>query len=293
MEWREYRGMCHIIFKNCIINFWNDFCFTFIFLIICQIQFQRICPLIDTKNILQKVINKDQFAAFANSFRGEGARKIYGAAAQQNVAKMVKGQANFAIGILVQTGWDVIGVTREKISGKQLAKNFFSNLGGAGGGIAGAVYGTCIGGPVGGIIGGIIGGLVSSIAIKKIADQITPDGGIIGGIIGGLVSSIAIKKIADQITPDDLDEMAEILQNQISILQQEEYLLSQQEFENVLEQIQQELKKDNDFLQKMFESPNKQKYAKEKIKPNFQKALSNRQRIQAIKEMNEYLNIER
>ncbi|KAL4446986.1 hypothetical protein ABPG74_014958 [Tetrahymena malaccensis] len=220
-----------------------------------------------TLNILQKVLTKDQFASFANSFRGEGAKKIYGAAAQQNVAKMVKGQAIFAAGILVlQTGWDAFEVTRGKISGKQLAKNFASNLGGATGGLAGAVYGTCVGGPV---------------------------GGLIGGIVGGLISQFTIKKLVDQITPDDMDEMAEILQNQIQILQTQEYLLNQQEFEQVLSEIIEETQRNNDFLQNMFESPNREKYAKDKIKPKFQKALKSRQKVQVTKEMNEYLKLER
>ncbi|EAS00540.2 tetratricopeptide repeat protein (macronuclear) [Tetrahymena thermophila SB210] len=217
-----------------------------------------------TLNVLKKVLTKDQFASFANSFRGEGAKKIYGAAAQQNVAKMVKGQAVFAAGILVlQTGWDVIGVTRGKISGKQFAKNFFSNLGSAGGGIAGAVYGTCIAGPV---------------------------GGIIGGIVGGIISQFTVKKVLDQITPDDLDEMAEILQNLICKLQQEEYLLTQQEFNDFLNKIQSVINKD--FLQNMFESSNRQQYAKDKVKPYFQQALKNRPKIQVNKEINEYLQIE-
>ncbi|EAS00537.1 tetratricopeptide repeat protein (macronuclear) [Tetrahymena thermophila SB210] len=217
-----------------------------------------------TLNVLQKVLTKDQFATFANSFRDEGAKKIYGAAAQQNVAKMVKGQAVFAAGILVlQTGWDVISVTRGKISGKQLAKNFFSNLGSAGGGLACAVYGTCIAGPV---------------------------GGLIGGIVGGIISQFAVKKVLDQITPDDLDEMAEILNNQIIKLQKEEYLLTEQEFNEVLNKIKSQINKD--FLQNMFESSDRQQYAKKKLKDYFQQALKNRPKVKVNEEINNYFKNE-
>ncbi|EAS00538.2 tetratricopeptide repeat protein (macronuclear) [Tetrahymena thermophila SB210] len=301
-----------------------------------------------TLNRLKKLLSKDQLTSLVNKFKKQGVKKIY---AQQNVAKMANIQIINTVSILVvQTFWDVIEVTRGKISKEQLLKNFICNLSSAGGSLCGTLYGTCLGGPVGGLIGGIAGGQVAQYAIKKILDKITPDldkmveilqsqicklqqekylptqqeykeilnnieqhlknffcnlvsaggvfacsvyvictgpvGSLVGTIVRGQVTQYIVKKILDKITPD-LDKMVEIFQSQICQLQQEEYLLTQQEYEEILNKISLEIKED--FFKSMFESSDRQLYAKKKVKPYFQQALKNRPKIQVNEEINKYL----
>ena len=178
--------------------------------------------------------------AMVNAMR-EGAA-IYGGAATNNLAKLVRGNI-IATGVvvIVMSASDISNAFRGRISGKQLFKNVTTLVSGVAGGYAGAVAGAKVGGAVGGVVGAGVGAVV-------------------GGVIGGTVGGSAASGILDHFIEDDAVEMVRILNDRFVPLAQS-YLLSEEELELVLEDLNHELVQEK--LLQMFASDDRERFADE------------------------------
>lgn len=151
-------------------------------------------------------------AALANAFR-TGTTKIYGAAAANNVSKLLRGNVvtGVVVTVVLSVG-DFADLFMREISAKQALKNVAKTglgvAGGAGGMWAGAAAGTAIFPGAGTIVGGAFG--------------------LVGGIIGGSGSSIAAGYALDALIDDDDKALLETLKTTFGELASE-YLLNPSE----------------------------------------------------------------
>jgi len=191
-------------------------------------------------------------AWLANGLRS--GRNIYGAAAMNNVSKILRG--NIVAGTvttLVLSSADLIRLFDGRVSSIQVAKNITktgsSVVGGAGGWMGGAAVGSVFG-PVGTFVGGLI-----------------------GGFAGGSAASKATSAMLDEFIQDDAEAMLKIL-NPVFRDLAFNYLLTNDEKESV----HKELKRRGlaDILRDMYASENKKRFAKKLLTPIMKKTLRRR-----------------
>lgn len=147
-------------------------------------------------------------AVIVNAFR-PAANAIYGAAAMQSAAKLLRGNAiTSTVTFVVLSAGDVADIIQGKISWKQLAKNAsVSAIGITGGAL------------------GYIGGAALGTAILPGAGTVV---GIIVSVAAGLGANEGAKALADLIAEDDADEMIQIIETQFPEIVTE-YFLNEEE----------------------------------------------------------------
>lgn len=164
-----------------------------------------------------------------------------------------------------------------KISKKQFVKNF-------------AVTATSI---AAGAVGYGVGGFIGNLIVPGVG---TIPGAFVGSLLLGAGGGFAADKIADYITEDDADEMYVILQDTYCQLC-EDYLVNEQEAENVIagfnQMLNSTINKDKMFKD-MYQSDDKEKYAKDIFTPLFEKEVAIREKIDlpSEEEMRNALKIE-
>lgn len=218
---------------------------------------------------LVKLLPSSVRNALVNSLRGSA--PIYGGAATNNLAKLLRGNIiAMTCMVLVMSAENITLFFQGKISGKQLFKDVSVLVAGIGGGMAGgavmALAGAAIGGPVGAAVGGYVG-----IAA--------------GGIAGGTLSGAGAQKILDHFVEDDAVEMVRILNKAIVPLVQE-YLLSEEELNLVLEDLKQALIRGKLLL--MYASDDRRQFADDMIIQIIQNIVCWRSRI-SLPEDKEFL----
>lgn len=218
---------------------------------------------------LVKLLPSSVRNALVNSLRGSA--PIYGGAATNNLAKLLRGNIiAMTCMVLVMSAENITHFFQGKISGKQLFKDVSVLVAGIGGGMAGgavmALAGAAIGGPVGAAVGGYVG-----IAA--------------GGIAGGTLSGARAQKILDHFVEDDAVEMVRILNKAIVPLVQE-YLLSEEELNLVLEDLKQALIRGKLLL--MYASDDRRQFADDMIIQIIQNIVCWRSRI-SLPEDKEFL----
>lgn len=190
-------------------------------------------------------------AWIANSLRTSG--NIYGAAAMNNVSKLLRG--NVVTGVvttLVISSVDFARMFQGRCSGAQLFKNITSTAsgvaGGTGGWMAGAAGGAAIGSAIP-LIGTAAGGII---------------GGLIGAFAGGTAANAAASAILDSFIEDDAKEMLRIVERVFGDLAFN-YLLNENEAGSVIN----EFKKCDipDFLRDMYASEERSVFAEQKFEP--------------------------
>ena len=206
-------------------------------------------------------------ATFVNAFRPAGTA-IYGAAAKQAAAKLLRGNVITAVVTLVVFSVpDIIDAFRGRISGTQLAKNTGVAAGGIVVGLGGAWAGAAIGSAIAPGLGTVIGGIV-------------------GGIAGGVGGSTGSKAIADLIAEDDAKKMVDIISEEYSRIAQE-YLLSQEEGDRVSVLLQNKI--DGNFLKDMFASNDRHSFAASAIEPFIAEEGNNRVKVE-LPSVEDYTN---
>ena len=193
-------------------------------------------------------------AVLINAFR-VGSKPIYGAAAMNSAAKLLRGNAiTVGVTFVVLSSLDVANIFRGRISGKQLFKNMVGTAaavgGGTGGWLAGAAAGSAIFPGVGTVIGGIAGS-------------------VIGGAAAGKASKAATKFIED-----DAVAMVNIIQTVFTDMARE-YLLSNKEAEKAVDQLRDRL--DGKILKDMFASNDKKGFARKLLTPVIEAETAKRQ----------------
>ncbi|MDB4724708.1 hypothetical protein OAF85_00895 [Planctomycetota bacterium] len=150
-------------------------------------------------------------------------RSVYGAAATNHVAKLLR--TNAITAVVTTTVLTAPDFYRAAFSGSvswtQFSKNLGVNASGVGGGVGGWMSGAAMGGVIGGPPGALVGGLV-------------------GGVAGGFGGSILGKKVADKFADDDAVALFAVVQR-VAEEVASEFMLSEKELDTFVGQIKERL----------------------------------------------------
>ena len=186
-------------------------------------------------------------------------KEIYGAAAKNSVAKMLRGNTVTAVAsIAIMSAGDVINIFRGRISGAQLFKNVLNTSANVGGGIAGWGTGAAIGSAilpgVGTFIGGFIGAFTAGSAAGKVSQTIT-----------------------DELIEDDSKEMLRILEKEFNGVATD-YLLNKSVGEKVADRLKEKLDGGNK-LKDMYASINRYSFARNLLESCAEPVVRSRKKI--------------
>jgi len=173
--------------------------------------------LIPASRVIAHTIGPKASAVIVNAFRPAGSA-IYGAAAMQSAAKLLRGNIiTSAVTFVVLSAYDVAEIIQGRISFTQLLKNL-------------SVTAVSIGGGALGYIGG-----------AALGTAIFPGAGTVVGIIcaaaAGWGANQGAKALADVIAEDDANAMIRILEEQFSEIATE-YFLNENEINQSVENLQ-------------------------------------------------------
>ena len=202
-----------------------------------------------TTDYLVKSMGSKAYQFLANGLSSSG--KIYGAAAINNVSKVLRG--NVVTGIATTVVMSVPDFYR-MFSGKMSGAQVFKNVAKTGAGVVGGVGGW-MGGAAAGAAAGSVIPIVGNVA-----------GGIIGGLLGSFAGGSAGSKVAevvlDEFIEDDANEMMAIVEDTFGALAFD-YLLNEKEAEQAINKFS---KKDiPEILRNMFASNDRRKYITKKL----------------------------
>lgn len=213
----------------------------------------------------------------ANSLRN--GTNIYGAAAMNNVSKLLAGNIIAStISLIVLSTGDIIDIFRGRISGKQFAKDVTITGATIAGGNAGWMVGNAIGGAVGGTVAGAMTGGVGAAAGAKIGAKV---GGFIGSVAGGTAAEHVTHNALDNVIEDDAIQMMRIVEQEfVSVCEQ--YLLTENEVYYCLPSLKERLTKKE--LKNIYASDNRELYVQSLIMECVTPILQKRETISSVSE---------
>ena len=216
-------------------------------------------------------------AYIANSLRT--GTNIYGAAAMNNVSKLMAGNivANIA-SFIVLSASDIVNLFRGRISTGQAVKDMTVVGATLAAGNAGWAAGTAIGTAVGATVAGVATAGAGTGAGAAIGAKI---GGFIGSILAGTVAGSATKGAMNCIIEDDAISMMHIVESEF-IKINEEYLLTENEVYSILPKLKERLTASE--LKDMFASSDKNNYARSLILDSVSAIINSRQFIKCPSE---------
>lgn len=173
--------------------------------------------MIPASRVITHALGPKVSAVIVNAFRPAGSA-IYGAAAMQSAAKLLRGNVitSTATFVVLSVG-DVADIIRGRISWTQLAKNVSTTAAGVTGGAL-----------------GYLGGAALGTAILPGAGTVV---GIIVSVAAGWGANEGAKAVADIIAEDDADKMIHIIEEKFSEIALE-YFLSEEEVEESITNLQ-------------------------------------------------------
>ena len=215
--------------------------------------------LIAPTNGLVKLLGPKASAEIANALRS-GAN-IYGAAAMNNVAKLLRGNLITAtVMTVVLSAKDIGQAFRGRISGKQLFKNISTTAGGMAGGMAGFLAGKFLLNMIAPGSGEIVGFVVA----------------LASSTIGGTAGGGAAHAVVGQFIEDDAVALVKIIEAAFCQLAQD-YMLTEDEVDIVLGDLSRVL--DSEKLLDMFASADHEGYADTLVREQIEKLTRGRCRI--------------
>ncbi|MCL1998462.1 MAG: hypothetical protein FWG65_06820 [Turicibacter sp.] len=235
--------------------------------------------LLGSSQQLVKLMGPKASAVIANALRTGGV-KIYGAAAMNNVAKLLRGNIiTGAISIAVLSSVDVVNIFRGRISGAQLFKNITSTAAAVAGGTAGYIGGAAAGAALGTMIfpgvGTVVGGIIGKFG---------------GAFLGGSAASKTANAVTGAFIEDDADEMVAIIEKRFVQLC-EDYLLNEKEAKEVVDSLSSALS--GGTLKDMFASGDREDFADDLLRRKIEDVVSERQRIvlPSLRQLNDGLRV--
>lgn len=162
-----------------------------------------------------------------------------------------------AVSLVVMTTPDIIDCFSGRISSQQLAINLAIAFGGFAGGTVGA------------IAGGVLGNLVVPGAGTSI-------GAIAGGTAGGMAGSWGASTLLSTVFTTDAENMYDIILVNFKEMA-DSYIITQDEANSITVQLQSKLQ--DDTLKDMYQSNDRDKFAKKLLKPLFKKTIKERKKV--------------
>ena len=214
--------------------------------------------LMPASEAIAKALGDDVAKSILNT-SGVSTAGLSSAARTTAVAKIINSQAIFAtVTVVVLSTGDVIDAFQGRISREQLLSNLAvticSTAGGVGGAYLGGAAGTAIAPGAGTVIGGIAGGILFSVGSGAAAEY------VVGLLYEG-----------------DAEKMYDILVEEFQKVGQD-YLVTETEAENIASALAEELS--DDTLKDMFESDDREKFARELITPLFDNEIAKREPLE-------------
>lgn len=217
----------------------------------------------DASAQIVKLMGPKAAAVLVNAFRS--GTNIYGAAAMKSAQKMLGSNMVTAVAsVVVLSTVDVVNVFRGRISGAQLFKNVINTSASIAGGATGWTAGAAAGAAVGSVIPGV-GNAIGAVV-----------GGILGAACGGSVAGKAATAVTDEFIEDDANEMVRIIESEFANLAND-YLLNQTEAEKVVDGLSKSI--DGSTLKDMYAESNRERFARDLIKPHIEAIVKNREII--------------
>lgn len=212
----------------------------------------------------------------ANALRN--GTNIYGAAAMNNVSKLLAGNviAN-TVSLCVLSAGDLIDVFRGRISGEQFVKDAAVTGATIAGGSAGWMAGNAIGSVVGGTVAGLATGGAGTTAGAKVGAKV---GGFIGSVAGGTAAGQISHNALDEIIEDDAVKMMRIVEQEFVAIC-ERYLLSENEVHVCLPMLKERLTRKE--LKNIFASDNRELYVQSIIMDCVNPVLRNREFVKTLR----------
>ena len=203
-------------------------------------------------------------AVIVNAFRPAGSA-IYGAAAMQSAAKLLRGNViTSTVTFVVLSAGDVADIIQGRISWKQLAKNVSTTAVGVTGGALGWLGGAALG-----------------TAIMPGAGTVV---GIICSVAAGWGANEGAKAVADMIAEDDADEMLRIVEEEFSVIASE-YFLDEEEVNQSVTNLQALITPE--MLKQMYQYRNHTAFARQMIEMAIDPVVAQRTYVE-LPEEDEY-----
>jgi len=222
-------------------------------------------------NSIVNIIGKDGSSLIANAING--GKNIYGAAAANNLSKLLRGNIiTSTVTTAILSSVDIYRLIDGKISGGQAFKNIMSIAVGVGGGTLGWIGGAALGAQAGAIVGTIVPGIGNIIGTG-----LGFLGGLAGSILGGSGATNITKKLLGQFIEDDFPKMLKLLEYYVKQVA-ESYLLQEKEIELLLLEIQMIEEIDKKMME-LFKSEDKKEYSMQLLNPILKNILNKRVKI--------------
>lgn len=213
--------------------------------------------MIPASKVIVHALGPKVSAVIVNAFRPAGSA-IYGAAAMQSAAKLLRGNViTSTVTFVVLSAGDVADIIQGRISWKQLAKNVSTTALGITGGTL-----------------GYLGGAALGTAIMPGAGTVV---GIIISVAAGWGANEGAKALADLIAEDDANEMIHIIENQFSEIASE-YFLNEEEVNRSIENLQNLITAE--MLKQMYQYHNHEAFARQLIEMSIDPVVSEREYIE-------------
>lgn len=213
----------------------------------------------------------------ANALRN--GTNIYGAAAMNNVSKLLAGNliAN-SVSLVVLSAGDIVNVFRGRISKEQLIKDVAVTGATIVGGNAGWVVGNAAGAVIGGAVAGAVTGGTGTAAGAKIGSKV---GAFVGSVAGGTAAGQITHNALDNVIEDDSVKMMRIVEQEfVSICEQ--YLLTENEVYSCLPLLKDRLTQKE--LKNIYASSNRELYAQSIILQCIKPVISKRMYINNVRD---------
>ena len=213
--------------------------------------------MIPASKVIVHALGPKASAVIVNAFRPTG-NAIYGAAAMQSAAKLLRGNVlTSTVTFFVLSAGDIADIIQGKISWKQLAKNMSTTAAGVTGGALGYFGGAAIG-----------------TAIMPGAGTVL---GVILSVAAGWGAHEGAKALADIIAEDDADEMLRIIESQFSEIASE-YFLNEDEINQSIENLQKLLTAK--MLKQMYQYKDRDEFARNLIEMSIDPVVAQRTYIE-------------
>lgn len=159
--------------------------------------------------------------------------------------------------VVVLTTPDILELFKGRISREQLLQNLVVTVFSLGG-----TY-----------VGSVTGGALGTIVVPGAG---TMAGSLVGGVAGGSAAAFVAKYGLKTFLKSDSDKMYEILSNEFSALSSE-YIFTEQEVSELVEQVKKALTEKT--LKDMYQSKDRETFAKELMQPLFEKEIASREKV--------------
>lgn len=213
--------------------------------------------MIPASKVIVHALGPKASAVIVNAFRPAGSA-IYGAAAMQSAAKLLRGNViTSSVTFVVLEAVDVADIIQGRISWKQLAKNASATAAGITGGALGYLGGAAIGTAILPGAGTVVGIIVSAAA--------------------GWGANEGARAVADLIAEDDATEMIRILETQFPIIAKE-YFLNEEEVDKSVTNLQRLITAE--MLKQMYQYRDHEAFARQLIELAIDPVVAEREYVE-------------